>query len=745
MKSINILDSLTINKIAAGEVIENPASVIKELLENSIDAGSKNIFVEIKNGGKTYIRVTDDGHGISKLDERKAFMRHATSKIKKIEDLNEVLSLGFRGEALASISAVSKTKMTTKTRDEKSGHFTEIEGGKVVDQGDVGSPDGTTIVVADLFFNVPVRKKFLKTDKSETAKVSEVIHRMAISNPDISFKYVRDDKVIFKTSGNGVLKQVVYSLFGRECARSMLEIDVQKNDMHISGLVSDSSFSKGSRSYYFVYVNGRYVSSPVISKAAEEAYKSYIMLNQFPALFVNLEINPKFIDVNIHPKKLEIKFENGDEVFDFVLNSFRDIIKQQMGPSEAKLTRVSRSKSNNTGEELTTSDIFSNGMSTSSNLEADLFGREDLDRNINRKPKEIEQEADFKRSLDRFNDSDKKFDLDLFSINDSDDNFIDKSKDNANDLQKLLEAKREESVKSENRMRESQRAMFLGENLTGEQKKMDLFDKLLESQPSSDSNVESGQEISNLQNTVFESDNNKVQEQVEFEYLDVFGKAPVLGLSDDFDTEENVEEEVLSFEERKKNLPNLEFKGQLFKTYILAEETKKSALYIIDQHAAHERVNYEKYRLEFEQEKIILQELLTPEVIHLSNFELERVAEYSDVLERLGFDLEEFGTNSIIMRAIPMIFGKPDTGDFFKSIIGNLEDVKGNLSFKLEKVMKIACTQSVKAGMKLGLLEINRLLEDLSRCEDPYTCPHGRPTIVKLTKSEIEKYFKRIV
>jgi DNA mismatch repair protein MutL len=731
MKSINILDSLTINKIAAGEVIENPASVIKELLENSIDAGSKNIFVEIRNGGKTYLRVTDDGHGISKLDERKAFMRHATSKIKKIEDLDEVLSLGFRGEALASISAVSKTKMTTKTSDEKSGHFTEIEGGSVVDQGDVGSPTGTTIIVQDLFFNVPVRKKFLKTDKSETAKVSEVIHRMAISNPDISFKYVRDDKVIFKTSGNGTLKQVVYALFGRDCARSMLSLDVIENRMHLSGLVSDSTFSKGSRSYYFVYVNGRYVSSPVIAKAAEEAYKSYIMLNQFPALFINLEINPKLIDVNIHPKKLEIKFENADEVFGLVLNAFKNLIKEQMGPSEAKLVREpKRSKASQTSE-LTANDIL---------IENNIFT------DINQKPKEIEQEADFKRSLDRFNTSEKKFDLDLFSINETADVALENSKNisdiksNKDDtLKSLIEAKQEASIKSENRMKESQRAMFLGDNLTGEQKKMDLFDQLLESQPSTDSGSNN-----QLADSVF-NENSKQEEQVEFEYLDVFGKAPRLGLSDEFEEVDEEEVKIQSFEERKKSLPNLEFKGQLFKTYILAEETETSALYIIDQHAAHERINYEKYRLEYEQEKIVLQELLTPEVIHLSNFELERVAEYSDVLERLGFDLEEFGTNSIIMRAIPMIFGKPDTGNFFKSILGNLEDIKGNLSFKLEKVMKIACTQSVKAGMKLDILEISRLLEDLSRCEDPYTCPHGRPTIVKLTKGEIEKYFKRIV
>lgn len=694
MKNINILDSLTINKIAAGEVIENPASVIKELIENAIDADSTTIFIEIQNGGKTYMRITDDGYGISKLDIRKAFMRHATSKIQKVEDLNKVLSLGFRGEALASISAIAKVKLTTKRENEKNGHFIEIDGGTVADEGDIGVPKGTTIIIKDLFYNVPVRKKFLKTDKSETAKVSEVIHKMALSNPSISFKYVRDDKVIFRTSGNGDLKSVIYALFGRECAKSILAVDANENKMLCTGYISDSSFTKGSRSYFFTYVNGRYVFSPMINKAIEEAYKSYIMLNKFPAVFLNLQIDPKLIDINIHPKKLEIKFQNNDEVFSFIFKSVKNTIRKQMGPQEANLGFDQKEKKDNSSDIINLDEII---------------------------VKEIGQEADFRKSLDALNKENTKIDLDLFNV----------KEDSTLSLFNNSGLKTYSESLSSNGLFDDENSLF--RKLKSDSKPIINNNKDLKE----DYNLKEKKKNNSLTSS---NDNIQTDNTMDFTQFDVFGNAPVLQVSSESEVKTKIK-----FEDRVNKLPNLQYKGTLFLTYILAEDTYDKELFIIDQHAAHERVNYEKFKTEFENEDLVLQELMTPEVIHLSNFELELAMEYHKELEKLGFELEEFGTNSIIMRSIPMIFGKPDTGMFFKEIIANLENLDGSSIIKLEKIMKIACTKSIKAGDSLDPVEIKKLLIDLSKCEDPYTCPHGRPTIVKLTKKEIEKYFKRLL
>lgn len=719
MNSINILDSLTINKIAAGEVIENPASVIKELVENAIDAKASSIFVEIQNGGKTYMRITDDGYGISKLDIRKAFMRHATSKIQKVEDLNQVLSLGFRGEALASIAAVSKVKMTTKKETEKNGHFIEFEGGSIVDEGDIGATKGTTIVIRDLFYNIPVRKNFLKTDKGETSKISEVIHKMALSNPSISFKYVRDDKVIFRTAGNDELKSVIYALFGRDCAKSMLKIEANANNLICDGFISDSSFTKGSRSYFFTYINGRYVFSPVINKAIEEAYKSYIMLKMFPAVFINLQIDPKFIDVNIHPKKLEVKFQNSDEIFNFIYRSVKDIIQKQMQPKELDLNKERTYKKPIKNQPLNIDEMVK---------------------------KEIGQEADFRKSLDVLNQDSGTIDLDLFNVKETDKNLdlfnVKKTRTETFETNSSMNPANKPLV-FESTNNDSDKFNDSNNYSTSNSKQEYKQDKTAKQ----DFKRDLDQNLNLISKIVTKSEDGQSEtNQMEFTHFDVFGNAPVLQVDkiDDEDLQQ-IAVKKLKFKDRIKKLPDLQYKGNLFNTYILAEEVVERELFIIDQHAAHERVNYEKFLVEFENEELVLQELMTPEVIHLSNFELELAMEYHKELERLGFELEEFGTNSIIMRAIPMIFGQPDTGKFLKDIIGNLENLNGNFNFKLEKIMKIACTQSVKAGQNLQALEVQQLLEDLSKCEDPYTCPHGRPTIVKLTKQEIEKYFKRIL
>lgn len=657
MSKINILDTFTINKIAAGEVIENPSSVVKELVENAIDAGAKSIFIEIQEAGRKSIRVTDNGEGFYQLDMRKAFLRHSTSKIRKLEDLEQVISLGFRGEALASIAAVAKVQLMSMHKDAKVGHKIQVEAGKVVKEEEIGCPKGTTIVVEDLFFNVPVRQKFLKSDGAEASKISEILHRLALSHPEISFKYVKDDKIIFKTPGTNNLKAVVYTLFGRECASSLIEIKSESYSFKCSGFVSDSTFTRGNRSYYFTFVNGRYVYSQILNSAIENAYRSHIMINNFPAIFLNLQIAPTEIDVNIHPKKLEVKFINENAIFKELFDLIIREVKASMSIPDVVEIREPMVKE----------------------PESPIESLDNL--------KVIGQKNDFENSINSLKE--KPASLDLFEVKPTE-------KKNADllNMDGLFSRKPEEK----------------------------LFPQPTEEEP-------------------FKKPSQERKSPENFMTLNIFDNLPVLKTEFDEDVS-LLEQEAGS---KKTKIPELNIIGSLFKTYILAEDVKDQSMIVIDQHAAHERINYEKYRAQFLGEKIVVQHLLKPFVLNLSNYELEQVLENIALFERLGFEIEEFGTNSIIIRTVPMLFGSPNLEIFIKDILANLEkEIATNYELKLDKIMKIACTNSVKAGQKLNDLEINRLIKDLSECEEPFTCPHGRPTLINLSKKEIEKLFGRI-
>ncbi len=657
MSKINILDTFTINKIAAGEVIENPSSVVKELVENAIDAGAKSIFIEIQEAGRKSIRVTDNGEGFYQLDMRKAFLRHSTSKIRKLEDLEQVISLGFRGEALASIAAVAKVQLMSMHKDAKVGHKIQVEAGKVVKEEEIGCPKGTTIVVEDLFFNVPVRQKFLKSDGAEASKISEILHRLALSHPEISFKYVKDDKIIFKTPGTNNLKAVVYTLFGRECASSLIEIKSESYSFKCSGFVSDSTFTRGNRSYYFTFVNGRYVYSQILNSAIENAYRSHIMINNFPAIFLNLQIAPTEIDVNIKPKKLEIKFINENAIFKELFDLIIREVKASMSIPDVVEIREPMVKE----------------------PESPIESLDSL--------KVIGQKNDFENSINSLKE--KPASLDLFEVKPTE-------KKNADllNMDGLFSRKPEEK----------------------------LFPQPTEEEP-------------------FKKPSQERKSPENFMTLNIFDNLPVL--KTEFDEDVSLLEQEAG--PKKTKIPELNIIGSLFKTYILAEDVKDQSMIVIDQHAAHERINYEKYRAQFLGEKIVVQHLLKPFVLNLSNYELEQVLENIALFERLGFEIEEFGTNSIIIRTVPMLFGSPNLEIFIKDILVNLEkEIATNYELKLDKIMKIACTNSVKAGQKLNDLEINRLIKDLSECEEPFTCPHGRPTLINLSKKEIEKLFGRI-
>ncbi|OHW62857.1 DNA mismatch repair protein MutL [Andreesenia angusta] len=606
MSKIRVLDDSTINKIAAGEVVERPYSIVKELVENSVDALSTNITVEIKNGGKSYIRVTDNGSGIESGDIRAAFLRHSTSKISQVEDLQNIVTLGFRGEALASIASVSQLEVISKTRDSEIGQRLLLYSGEVKEESEVGAANGTTIIVRNLFYNIPVRKKFLKSDSSESGAISDLIYRLSLSNPSISFKFIKDGALVLKTPGKGSLEKTAYSLLGKEFSDSTIPLEFEKKSFKLSGFISKPAFSRGNRSQQYIFVNGRSVKHLLLSRKVESAYKGVIPSNRYPVLVLFIELDPREIDVNIHPAKTEIRFLAESEILIWVEEAVRKALDSETEILETSLGEVEPPKAV--------------------------------------KPRAV----------------------------------------------KLLE-KREETQPS-----------LLDPELfyqAHSEKPEKLLEKPLKAKKSNEAVSESGP-------APYRAKPSPKQEQAK--------------------------------------LPTLEVKGVVFNTYILCEDRVAGEFLIIDQHAAHERIMYEKLKRELLEGRVDMQETMALEPISLSHSDMEKLSEYRDTLLKLGFDFEEFGQNTVALRGVPLLFGVPDFKDLFLDILDSLEfGVKSGYELKLEKVMKLACTSAVKAGDSMKHIEIEKLIEELGRCENPLTCPHGRPTVIKLTKSEIERKFKR--
>ena len=595
MKIIHVLDSKTINKIAAGEVIEKPASVVKELVENSIDAKANNITVEVMHGGISSIRISDDGIGINKEDIETAFLRHATSKIKDDKDLNTINTLGFRGEALASIACVSKVEVISKTKDSLTGRKVYIDGGKIIKSEDCGCPDGTTITVKELFFNTPARLKFLKSESREGIYITEVVQNLALSHPNVSFRYKANEKSYFITKGDGDLKSAILSIYGKEIYNNIIYLNSSVDFIRIEGYVGNSTIARASRTHQSIFINGRYIKNKTITAAVETAFKSMLTINKFPFFILNIYVNPEFIDVNVHPSKLEIKFQDEQMVFKAVYKSVKDVL-------------------------LSKSDILEPPIKFTSNVPPMYFKQ---------------------GKMDVFNDKDEN----LYSSNKNEQNEGDRIKEN-NDV---------------------------------------------------NSNINSnGAEIDSPEIKVSPS-----------------------------------------------KIEPLSIVGQLHFTYIIAEG--KDELYMIDQHAAHERINYEKLLNEYKASSIKSQKLLTPIIIDLSFDEKETVNKNIDLFKNIGFEIDDFGSNSISIRAIPIIYGNPNIKDVFFEILSEININESDVLNTINKVIyTMACKSSIKAGDKLNNMEMIKLVEELRHCENPYTCPHGRPTIIKTTFYELEKKFKRV-
>jgi len=686
---IVLLDELTINKIAAGEVIERPASVVKELVENSIDAGATNITVEIQNGGISKIRIIDNGSGMSKDDLEFAFERHATSKIRKAADLENVKSMGFRGEALASIAAIAHVELVSKTEDDNIGHKIVVEGGKILEIEDSASQKGTTITVSNLFFNTPVRYKFLKKDFTEAGYIEDAVTRIAIANPNIAIKLINGNKTIIQTNGNGDLKTVIYTIYGKEIAEGLLEVNYEYEGIKVTGAIGKPEIARNNRSYQMFFVNKRYIKDKTLSAGVEQAFKGLIPIGKYGVVVLNIEIEPNKIDVNVHPTKLEIRFQEEQKVFKAIYHSVKDTLLKGDLVKEVEREPVVEEQKLEVNQEPVK--LEENQIKTEQVVE----------------PK-VETE-DIKKSgfMGLFKKKEK--DADEFIENYS-----------TNTLQEIF------AQKSAGQPEEV-------EIPTQEQK--NKMEDIIEKQKE-------------LENPKVEEPTSKDFDEM---YVKTFGKLPetqkIEENSNKIDVKTLKEVENISVFEEKENyntIPKYKFIGALFSTYLVIE--MKDEIYIIDQHAAHERVMYEKVKKNFynnmEKDSQIM---LLPDIIELSHKERAIVKENTDLFKKAGFIIEEFGDNTIRLIGVPSLCMDLDTKELFLEILDEIDTVA--ITAKQEKedkfISTIACKAAVKANMKLTNEEVDTLMRQLLVLPNPFTCPHGRPTAIKMTRYDIERKFNR--
>lgn len=620
MAKIQILSEETIDKIAAGEVVERPSSVVKELVENAIDAGATAVTVEIKEGGISFIRVTDNGEGIEKSQIKNAFYRHATSKLRDASELSAIDTLGFRGEALSSIAAVSQVELITKTEEDLTGTRYVIEDAVEKDIQDVGVPKGTTIIVKNLFFNTPVRRKFLKSPTTEGSYINELCERMALSKPEVSFQFIQNGQMKFHTSGNGDLKELVYRIYGKDIAKEIIPVNQKGKDISICGVLGKPTLCRANRNFENYFVNGRYIKSSLISKAVEDGYAAYMMQHKFPFFILNIDVTPEMVDVNVHPTKMDVRFANNEYFYDYISSTVSTVLKMQELIPQVSLTE----------EKKETAPV----AETKEPKGPEPFEAVRLTQPLNPKP-----------------------------------------------------------------------SMVLAE------------ESAVYGTPKEDVSVLKKQ----LQNNVIKAD------QV------VYAKAP---------------EQMSLFETpflSKEAETEYEILGQLFDTFWLIAYGEK--LLIMDQHAAHEKVKYERLVKHFKEKTIETQTLNPPVIISMSSKERTIIEEYMQYFEELGFTLEDFGSNEIAIRTVPLDLYGQNEKEMFLSLLDELcsDMPRGKQELIYEKLASMSCKAAVKGNNRLSREEVKELIKELMTLENPYHCPHGRPTIISMTKYELEKKFKRIV
>ena len=648
MANIQVLDQITIDKIAAGEVIERPSSIVKELVENAIDAKATAVTVEIKEGGISFIRITDNGCGIPKEEVPLAFLRHSTSKIRCVEDLSGISSLGFRGEALSSIAAISQVELITKTRESEFGTKYVIEGGQEKSLEDAGAPDGTTFLIHQIFYNTPARRKFLKTPMTEASHVNELMIRLALSHPEVSIQFINNGQKKLHTSGNGKLKDVIYHVFGRDIANNLLEVDERIDGIHLTGFIGKPLVSRGNRNYENYYINGRYVKSNIIAKAIEDAYKDFTMQHKYPFTVLHFKMDGQDLDVNVHPTKMELRFSNQQEVYNFVYHALKNAL-----------------------------------------TEKELIPRVEL-LEAKEVPKIPEPSIEKPMSLPNQRPSVEKPEI----------------KDEAYFMKKMRE--RVESYHKQHSQAE-------------------VKDRTqIHREPMQIDRIREAANYARAQAKVEKSINppKKVESSMESTQLNFF------------------EEKLLS----KKSMKEYKLIGQVFETYWLVEF--QDQLYIIDQHAAHERILYEKTLRGMKDRNYTSQYLSPPIVLNLSMQEAELLRTHMDLFVGIGFEIEEFGGDSYAIRAVPDNLFSIAKKELLIEMLDNLSEEitsKEAPDMIAEKIASMSCKAAVKGNSRLSAAEVDTLIGELLELENPYHCPHGRPTIIAMTKRELEKKFKRIV
>ena len=702
---INILDKNTINQIAAGEVIDRPASIIKELVENSIDAGATSISVEIKGGGIDLIRITDNGCGINRDDVKVAFVRHSTSKISNAEDLSFITSLGFRGEALASIAAVADVELITKQKEAFSAVRYHISGGEEKEFEEIGAPDGTTFIIRDVFGCVPVRRKFLKSSATEGSYCNEAVERIALSHPGISIKYVNNGRNVLYTNGSGKMKDVIFGIYGRDIASEIAELSFEgKNGIKISGCICKPTIVRNNRNTENTFVNGRFIKSPILFKAIEDAYQPYLMQHKYPFTALYVEINPANMDVNVHPTKQEVRFENPEAVYNTVFEAVTEVLsgKALVHRAEPEETKVNSKEKNKYIPEPF--EIARKKEETKSNVSQSLMVAENpedddsknTDKNvINKAVNENQNDSGFNHEIQNKLNNEQKNCLK---------NEINDGLENDNNI--TFNEKNNEVINKE---------VFEENNY----EKVNFIDKSIEksSDNTSSNSLEFTQDKTEttptgkyVQQTLFD---NAVHVESRDEFNNIFSKG-------------------------------YRIVGQIFETYWIIE--CGGCAYIIDQHAAHEKILYEKFMKEVGTEEAT-QLLSPPIIISLTGIEEATAEQYNDQLAKNGFVLEHFGGHEYALSEVPLNLYGIDAKAFLLELLDELaKDIKGSVIKGIkEKIATCACKAAVKGNMELSLLEAEELIKQLLKAENPFNCPHGRPIIIDITKKEIEKKFKRIL
>ena len=814
MGNIVLLDDLTINKIAAGEVIERPASVIKEMVENSIDAGANNVTIEIKNGGISYIRITDNGKGIARDDVELAFERHATSKIRSAEDLQDVRSMGFRGEALASIAAIANVELVTKTKDEEIGTKAIIEGGDVLGIEDTACMQGTSITVRNLFYNTPVRYKFLKKDFTEAGYIEDIVTRIALVHPEISIKLINSGKTIIQTNGNGDLKTVIYSIYGKDIAEHVLPVSYEYEYIKINGVVGRKEIARSNRSTQMFFVNKRYVKDKTLSASVEQAFKGMLPIGKFAFLVLDLEMNPNKVDVNVHPAKLEVRFEEESVAFKAVYNAIKDaLLRENLMPEREKNKEIKEASKdafkieNNILEDIykkrneekkTKEEVVSN-VESSNSPKIDfgvLNGNFDVMQKIKELQENLKKEVNSNPNLeftDTYKEMEQKYNSIIEGANNSenlidnnvvDENVVDeevKTIEDNNIIENVAEEKNDEELNREE-VTNSQKIEEENNSQNVDSINQEIEDNtaqtiVVNTVPiSEDVSINKEQETKNeelnTENEVVEQENNEVVDNKEIEtqpedkmeeanekilsfeemYKQMFGKEPYGGRREveKVDTSKNDEEttaqNISVFEEAEeyKKPQAYKFIGIAFKTYILLEIDNE--LYIMDQHAAHERIMYEKVKSNFySDEEKNCQMLLLPDIITLTTKEMNIARDNFELFEKAGFMLEEFGENTIKLSGVPDVCVDLDTKELFMETLDEINTVARTAKQEKEEkfIATVACKAAVKANMALSKEEVDSLMKKLLELPNPFTCPHGRPTVIKMSKYEIERKFAR--